>query len=154
MMEESQMQLCLIRLARNAVLACAVSLVGCASTNQLPTLGAHERVRIVSGIDDELGLSVTKGKVVAADTKTGAKAGMVVGAVAGLSCGPLAVLCVPLGAIIYGAQGGAIGLLVGAAKSLPSEKTEQLSSRLEELRATHDFQAELLSAVTQGAARR
>jgi hypothetical protein len=82
---------------------------------------------------------------------TGLAGGAVVGALVGLGCGPLLVLCVPLGAVVYGAAGTVLGAGVGVAEDLPADTREQLERRLEEFARAHDVHGELSSAVMQRA---
>lgn len=61
----------------------------------------------------------------------GAGTGAIAGGLWGLTCGPFAVLCVPLGATAGLLSGGAAGAVVGATGALPADKATQLRERLQ-----------------------
>ena len=55
----------------------------------------------------------------------------------GLACGPLAVLCVPLGAATGAIAGSAAGAVVGVTGALSDDRTTRLRERLGRLQASH-----------------
>ena len=60
--------------------------------------GQHAAVRVVMGPQAD-GLVTVRNQALRADMATGARAGIVIGSLSGLACGPLMMLCVPLGAL-------------------------------------------------------
>ena len=87
-------------------------------------------------------------------TATGGTGGATLGALTGLSCGPLAIICVPLGAMVGLATGAGAGAVVGLAGASSSEQAAQLRERLAGLRRSHDLRAELGSELARRAAAR
>ena len=87
-------------------------------------------------------------------TATGGTGGATLGALTGLSCGPLAIICVPLGAMVGLATGAGAGAVVGLASALSSEPLAQLRKRLVRLGRSHDLRAELGSELARRAAAR
>jgi hypothetical protein len=69
--------------------------------------------------------------------------GGVVGGLWGLSCGPFAFLCVPLGASVGILTGAAAGAAVGATGGLSQDKQDQVKERLVRLEQTHPLVPEL-----------
>jgi hypothetical protein len=137
-----------MRLAAILFLLCA-GLSGCATT---PAVGigkgqevAFQQVALTYP-RQPIGLS---NAAIFDSARFGAGGGAVIGALAGLSCGPLFVLCSPIGAVIYGAGGALIGAGVGVAQTLPSETLEQLQRRVEAFSASHDVPAELMAAIAE-----
>ncbi len=83
---------------------------------------------------------------------TGASSGTVIGALYGLGCGPLAVLCVPLGAMLGGATGTVAGAAVGLTGALSEENAAKVRARLAQVLNAHDLVHELDRSVTARAA--
>jgi hypothetical protein len=73
----------------------------------------------------------------------GVGSGFLAGGLWGLSCGPWAVLCVPLGAGLGIGVGGAAGLVVGATGTLSQEKVDRVKERLVKLELNHPLLVEL-----------
>jgi hypothetical protein len=73
--------------------------------------------------------------------------GATVGALTGLSCGPLLVFCVPLGALMGAGAGVAVGATAGLAEMLPKDKVVQLEDRLRRLQQSVDPLLELKTSV-------
>ena len=90
-------------------------------------------------------------------TPTGASyglgAGAVAGALSGLSCGILAVICVPAGLLIGGLAGAGGGAVVGLTGALPADKAQALQVRLLALLQRNDLMASLQDNVTLRAGR-
>ncbi|CAN5216200.1 hypothetical protein BH11PSE10_BH11PSE10_14590 [soil metagenome] len=133
---------------------CLGLLSGCASTPTPPSIRDGEAVLFVMAssppTDSSVGISNQAfGKGVAA----GAGSGTVVGGLWGLTCGPLAILCVPLGAMLGLATGTVAGAAVGMTGALTSEQAARVRERLSQVRRSHDLLAELQSQITSRAQR-
>ena len=83
----------------------------------------------------------------------GMGSGMVIGGLWGLACGPLAPLCVPLGAGMGVVTGGADGAVIGVTGALPDAKAEQLRERLARARKSRDILEDLRVHVTDRASK-
>jgi hypothetical protein len=87
------------------------------------------------------------------DARAGATAGMVIGGVAGLACGPFMVVCIPTFAVMGAGSGGLAGTAVGVTGALTPEKAAQLRERLIRLRQAYDPLEDLRRNVTDRARR-
>ena len=134
-------------------------LVGCA-TPQITPIRRGEPVSIVfpkrpqtDGVIDIHNEELVSNTAVGAGT--GVFGGAGVGALAGLSCGPFAIICVPggaiMGAIAGTVLGTGVGAAVGVAGSLSSEKAAQLRDRLIRVQQSHSLPAELQKNVNDRA---
>lgn len=131
--------------ARSMALALSLSLLaGCASRPQLPPVrgGAPISLTVVTSAPTDTHAAV-RDTTVGESVSTGAGAGAVAGALWGLSCGPLFLLCAPLGALMVSGVGVIAGGAVGLATSLPQETATRLHERLTQLQQTHDPLEEL-----------
>lgn len=120
----------------------------------MPTIAPGEGVTVVVVRSQDSGgeLDITNeslGNGVAGGGGTGA----VAGGAWGLTCGPLAVLCVPLGAMMGMVTGGAAGAVVGATGMLPEEKAKMLRDRVNGATKEHNLVAKINDGVTTRAAR-
>lgn len=84
---------------------------------------------------------------------TGSGAGAVAGGLWGLSCGPLAILCVPLGVGFGAVTGLGGGAVVGLASALPAEEATPLRERFGRVVASHDLVQELRVVLTRRASK-
>ena len=87
------------------------------------------------------------------DFSVGTGSGAVVGGLWGLTCGPFAVLCVPLGAGMGMITGAAAGTVVGLTGALPSEKEAQIRDRLARIQQAHPLLDQLKRQVDDRAQR-
>ncbi len=113
-----------------SVLALA-ALAACTSVPPLPPVAAGTPLRLVVGAgstaDDRLAI---RNQALGEGFSAGVGTGALAGGLWGLTCGPLAVLCVPLGATAGLLSGGAAGAVVGATGALAAEKATRLRDRL------------------------
>lgn len=129
---------------RTTCAALALLLGACAAPPALPPIRSGEAVAIsvaMSPASD--GVIRIRNEALSDGMTTGGGSGAVVGGLWGLTCGPFAVLCVPLGAaagIIAGTAGGAA---VGATGALSDQKAERVRSRLVHLQQAHPLLDEL-----------
>ena len=135
---------------RNCVLLplLSVMLIACA-TPRLGTLKVGDEIEIAAATEKEADSRVDiSNKVIGQDAHAGALGGASAGAIAGLFCGPWSPICVPLGAMVVGFGGGAVGAIAGIAESLPREARDQLHSRIEDFRRLHNPREHLMAAIT------
>ena len=66
-------------------------------------------------------------------------------------CGPLAVLCVPLGAMTGAVAGSAAGAVVGVTGALSDKKAEKLRERMRRVSISHPIVADLQSNIADRA---
>ena len=97
------------------------------------------------------GVIPIRNDAVRSDMATGSDSGVVVGAVWGITCGPLAILCIPLGATAGSIVGDVAGAAVGTTAALSDEKAAQLRRRLDHIQQTHSLLAELTQDLTDRA---
>ena len=138
--------------------ACAVLvfslLGGCASTQRLAPIAEGAAVDIVVARAPQTSPAVDiRNQALGKDTSTGASVGALTGALWGLSCGPLVILCAPLGFALGGLTGTVAGAGVGVTGALSDEKTAQLRDRLARAQASHDMLDELRSNINDRARR-
>ena len=79
------------------------------------------------------------------DMLVGVGSGALAGGLWGLSCGPFAALCVPLGAAAGFVTGAAAGAVVGVTGELSENKISQLRARFIRMQQTHALLTELQS---------
>jgi hypothetical protein len=77
------------------------------------------------------------------NTKTGVRSGTVTGGLWGLTCGPWAIVCVPVGAAIGAIVGTGAGAVVGATGVLPEDKGTLLRERVTSVMQSHSLLDEL-----------
>jgi hypothetical protein len=124
-----------------------MALTGCATTGayRIPGGARVELVfkRLIAAAEAPISnLSVP------ADARVGWGAGMVTGALSGLSCGVWALFCVPLLATTGGALGLGGGMVVGLTGALLPGRAQALQERLQVLLSRHDLQASLQDNLT------
>lgn len=138
-----------------AVLAMLLAIVLCACTTapSLAPLPRRQSVSLTVASSPQANSEVNIRNLSFGDnTATGAGSGVVVGALYGLGCGPLAVLCVPLGAMLGGATGTAAGAAVGLTGALSQENAAKVRARLAQVLNAHDLVHELDRKLTARAA--
>jgi hypothetical protein len=110
----------------------AVALVcGCASPPTLPPIRHGDAVAFTVAMSpDAKGSIQIRNEAVRNDMSAGVGSGLVAGGLWGLTCGPFAVLCVPLAAALGGVTGAAAGAVVGVTGALPDDKAVLLRDRL------------------------
>ncbi len=124
---------------------------GCSTTPMLPALRADEPPRFDFPEPTTTGALTIANLSVGEGARTGSQIGVVSGALWGLACGPLAVLCVPVAAALGAGAGAGAGGIVGIAGALTPEQSEQLRVRLAGARRSHDLAAELREQITRRA---
>lgn len=141
---------------RNAVcvLVCLSLLAGCASTPKPPPIPAGEAVAfvVVAGPPGASAVNISN-QALGSGISTGAGSGTVAGGLWGFACGPLAILCVPMGAMIGLATGTVAGAAVGMTGALSTEQAARVRDRLDQVRRSHDLLAELEGQITNRARR-
>lgn len=131
--------------ARSArILLCCMLLLGCAAAPSLRPIPAGQAVSfsVVANANYLEHLDV-RNTALGDGMSVGVGTGGVLGGLWGLSCGPFAVLCVPLAASLGILTGAAAGAAVGATGGLSQEKTAQVKERLLRLEQTHPLLPEL-----------
>lgn len=137
--------------ARAMTLLVSALLAACA-TPQLGRIGPGEEVAIVAA--DREAASAPFGisnKAIGQDAGSGALAGMTALGLTGLTCGSLAVVCVPLAALVGAGVGAAGGAVVGIAGSLHPDSSRQLRDRLDSYRAANDPPQRLVQSIAEEA---
>jgi hypothetical protein len=128
---------------------------GCSTPPQITPIRRDESVAIVVVRSPQgNGVIEISNQALGNDTAVGAGSGAVVGGLYGLTCGPLALFCVPLGALagaIYGTVGGAA---VGVTGALSEENAALVRDRLSRVQQSHDLLNELRKNVTDSARKR
>jgi hypothetical protein len=122
----------------------SILLIACSTTPSLKPIpaGGHVSIHVVAsqkypGVVDVHHTAISDGASV------GAGSGGLAGGVWGLTCGPLAVLCVPMGFGLGMVAGGAAGLVVGATGTLSQEKVDRVKERLVNLEQSRPLLVEL-----------
>ena len=134
-----------------AVVATAV-LCGCAGQTPLPTIPNGDNVVILVAMDPQAdGKFNIRNEALGAGVSSGAGTGIVAGGLWGLTCGPLAVLCVPLAAMTGAFAGSAAGAVVGVTGALSDEKAEKLRERVRRVSVSHPIVADLQSNIADRA---
>lgn len=129
-------------------------LSGCASTPKLAQIPNGEKVSIVVALSPTAsGQTDLQNDAVGGDIKKGAGAGAVGYGLWGLTCGPLAILCVPIAAGVGAVGGAAAGAVVSTGGTLSAEQATQLRDRMLRLNESHDKLAELTSNINERATR-
>jgi outer membrane lipoprotein SlyB len=135
-----------------AILWLGIVLCGCATTPRLAPVRSGESVAIVVTRSPQAdGVTRIRNQALGNDMSTGIGSGMVVGGLWGLSCGPFAPLCVPLGAAAGAITGTVAGAAVGMTGALSDDKSAQLRDRLNRAQQSHDLLEELRANVTERA---
>lgn len=125
---------------------------GCATTPHVAPIDRGSAVAfVVVPVRTDQGTTAVHSTSVSHDAASGAMTGATVGALTGLTCGPLFILCVPLGAMMGAGAGVAVGATAGLAEMLPKEKVLQLEDRLRRLQQSVDPLLELNTRVLEQA---
>ena len=133
-------------------LLCCSWLAGCASPPSMSSIRSGESVDIAVMASAPTGADIAiNNQALGSDTTTGVHSGLVAGGLWGLSCGPLAVLCVPLGAAAGALTGTVAGAAVGVTGALSEESSSRLRERVNAVRQSHDVLGELRSNITERA---
>ena len=131
-----------------------VMTTGCASAPKLPQIPGGESVAIVVTANAAAsGKADLKNDAVGGDVKKGAGVGAVGYGLWGLTCGPLAILCVPIAATVGAVGGAAAGAVVSTGGSLSAEQASQLTERMQRLSESRDTLDELSTNINDRAAR-
>jgi hypothetical protein len=121
---------------RTIALLTTALLTACAT---LVPLQAGEEIAIAASRDSQPALVIRVTNERVADYGgSGGMAGAGVGALAGLSCGPLAVFCVPVFMAGLAVSGAGAGALAGVATGARAETRDALQARLEHLARARD----------------
>ena len=119
-------------------------LSGCATGPKLPTIQGGEIVSISVTTNVQVDRTLTtRNEAIGTGVSAGIGTGLVAGGLWGLACGPLAILCVPLGAATGVIAGTAAGAAVGVNGALSDEKATKLRQRLGRLQVSHPVSDEL-----------
>ena len=137
-----------------ALIAGTTLIAGCASNPRLkpPPDNLPVAFVVTAGSPGASGKQV-RDSAVRQDARTGRKAGATAGALSGLACGPLWMICMPVGAVVAGSVGAVTGAAVGLADKLPRKKVEQLRDRLASVQQANDPVLLLQTNVTERAGR-
>ena len=140
-----------VRQAACAVLA-AVWLAGCATAPQVPA-GESIAVTVTLAADSAAPIRIRNDAVSGRSVEglVGGGAGAVAGGLWGLACGPLAGLCVPLGAMLGADVGILAGLAVGTTAALPEDKKVLLTERVGSVLQSRDVRGALEADVVERA---
>jgi hypothetical protein len=144
-----------LRLAGVVLLMMPMVLTGCATTEQAIALKTNESLAIVvTQAPGWPGAIKVRNESVGGESPeglVGAGAGALAGGAWGLACGPLAGLCVPLGALLGADVGILAGLAVGTTAALPADKIDRLQDRMTRVLQSHDLRSELEAEVVDRA---
>lgn len=128
-------------------------LVGCATTQPIAPVPRGESVSIVVARSPKATGEISiRNEALGGNASAGGGSGFVVGALYGLTCGPLALFCVPLGAMIGGATGVAAGAAIGLTGALSEDNAAKVRARLLRVQQSHDLVDDLGRNVTERAA--
>ena len=120
-----------------------------------PRLAGIARGGSVSIVVEKPGASIViKNELIGEDAGKGSAVGALAGGIGGLSCGPLALLCVPAGILVGSGSGAVVGAMVGVAEGLPADKFERLSRRIQAYSISHDVRAVLQTQIIESARHR
>jgi hypothetical protein len=122
----------------------SILLIACATAPSLKPIPAGGNVFIHVGSSKNYpGVVDVHNTAISAGASVGAGSGGLAGGLWGLSCGPWAVLCVPMGFGLGMAAGGVAGFAVGATGTLSQEKVDRVKERLVNLEQSHPLLVEL-----------
>lgn len=132
---------------RIAALLVVFVLGGCA-TQPLGIIAKGDEVAVVSTppTNERPPIGVTNAAIGQSATM-GVGGGAIAGALYGLSCGPFAVLCAPVGAILGAAGGAIIGAGVGVAQGVSFDTRESLQRRMASFAASQSLDEALVQAI-------
>ncbi len=129
-------------------LALCVLQAGCATTPHVAPIDRGSAVAfVVVPVQTAQGTTVVRSTAVSHDAASGAMTGATVGALSGLTCGPLLLFCVPIAALMGAGAGVAVGATAGLTEMLPKDKVVQLEDRLRRLQQSVDPLIELKTSV-------
>lgn len=143
------------RRSLSAMLAMLLAIVLCACTTAPPIvpLPRRQSVSLIVANSPQANSDISiRNQSLGDNTAAGAGSGTVIGALYGLGCGPLAVLCVPLAAMLGAATGTAAGAAVGLTAALSEENATKVRARLVQVLKAHDLVHELDRNLTARAA--
>jgi len=131
-----------------------VPLAACTTAPPLPSVAQGQAIAIVVVSAARVaGPPAIDNQAVGDGAVAGAGSGVLFGGLWGLSCGPLAVVCVPAMMLTGAGMGSAAGAVVGLNGALSDDKVARLQQRVARVRAAHDLVSELRAEVTQRASR-
>jgi len=127
-------------------------LCGCATSPAIRPVphGAALSIVVVRSPQANAGARI-RNQALGDNTSTGVGSGFVIGAMSGLACGPLAIFCVPLGAIAGGVTGTAAGAAVGLTGALTEDQSRLVLARLDRVQRSHNLGDEMARDVTERA---
>ena len=143
--------------AKVALLSCLTTLLlSACATPRLDAIGADEPISFITipprnAPSTPIAIS---NKNVGRGARAGYVSGSVVGGLAGIACGPFAVLCIPAGALIGGGGGALGGTLVGLAQGLPADEYRQLRDSMDAFARDRDPREQLVAAIADQVRRR
>ena len=105
---------------------------GCAGKPyaQLHPIQQQQAIQVISKKPGVINMDVDGAEAIAKGMGGGAVGGASLGFIAGFECGPLFVICSPIGMITGTAVGGIAGGVVGAVLALPEDKEKALNDVL------------------------
>ncbi len=131
-----------------------LALLAACSTPHLQPIGQGGKVDVVVILGSPAsGVIRIHNDALAKDTGTGVASGMLAGGLWGLSCGPLAILCVPLGMVSGSVLGTATGAAVGLTGALSSDKAALLRGRVAQVQGARPLLLDLQTQVAERARR-
>ena len=122
----------------------------CATPAACATMAPVERggkIAIVAAHGSEPAIKASAAPLIYQDARIGLGMGSMGGSLAGLACGPFALLCVPGFAAIGGLAGGVAGGLAGAAEASHDDTFQQLDARLRVFAKDHNPRDCVIAAV-------
>ena len=127
-------------------------LSGCSSAPSLPPIrhGGPVEIVMADSAPKHKAFNIHN-ETFSSNTGTGTTSGVLAGGLLGFTCGPLAILCVPLGALAGAITGTATGAVIGLTGALSSEKAGLLRDRLSRVQQSHGLLAELQTNITERA---
>lgn len=127
------------------LLLCLALLSGCATKPRFPVLPRGDSLAVSVAMRPQAeSVGEIHNEAIRDTAVAGAGGGMGVGALWGLTCGPLAVLCVPLAMSAGVVTGAATGAALGSATGwLSEDSVSRLRERLNRMQQSHDLPAEL-----------
>jgi len=139
------------RHAVSSVLA-LVMLCGCATKPAITPVRLGEAIEIaVAQSPQAKGVASIRNDALGKDMLAGGGSGALAGGLWGLTCGPFAPLCIPLGAAAGVITGTAAGAVVGLTGELSEDKVVQIRARLLRMQQTDSMITELQSSLTERA---
>ena len=128
---------------------CTILLMsGCSSSPNIGIANSGGSVSISKASDTKADIDYSNAAI-GSDAGKGAGAGALTGAAWGLTCGPFAIICSPVGALAGAIVGGSAGAIVGATKNLTDEQQNSINEQLTQYLTGKDLEQLLVDTLTQ-----